>query len=90
MTSAFAVVLMVDSLACLIAPRKAFYASALLGAVLAALIGYGGVYSGTLFDVSVIVGLVLAALTVVLGLAAARSRGSVSEQQHPMNLPVFG
>lgn len=89
-TSALSVVLIVDSIVCLIAPRKAFYASALLAALVAALFGYGGLYSGTLVDLGVIVALGLAVTTVVLSIAAARSGGTVSEQSNPMNLPVFG
>ncbi len=87
---AFAAVLVVDSLACLVAPRKAFYASAVLGAIVAVLVGYDGLYLGTLANAGVDVELALAAVTVVLSLFAARSGGGVSEQSNPMNLPVFG
>lgn len=81
-----AVLLVLDSALSLVGPRIAFYASA----GISILLGGSIVPSSSLVDPTVIVALGLAASTCVLGLVAARRRTEVSEQSHPMNLPVFG
>ena len=80
-----AIVLLIVSAACLIGPKSLFYLSSLFSAVLA-----GTVYALTEFTAIVAATLVIYAAALVLGVLAARSEASVSEQSHPMNLPVFG
>ena len=87
---ALAVILILVSLGGLVGPKFVFYVSA---AVSALVLVASAVNSGTisaLSDWNVLVGLGLAAASLALGLVAARSEGAVSEQSHPMNLPVFG
>lgn len=79
------ILLVIGSLLGLVGPRKVFYASALLSALL-------GVY---VFVISVptvfpLTAVGLAGVTFVLSIVAARWETRVSEQSHPMNLPVFG
>ena len=80
-----AVVLLIVSAACFVGPRTLFYVSSMLSAVLA-----GAVYVLTDFTVVVAVTLALYAAALIFGLVAARRETSVTEQGHPMNLPVFG
>ena len=78
--------LILASFACLVLPRRTFYVSAALSALLAASVAL----DSTLTDWDVVVQLGLALGTVVLSLIAARWEPGVSEQSHPLNLPVFG
>lgn len=82
-----AVILVVGSLATFLAPATLFYLSAALGLGIDAVevLNYPVIGTG-LFYVTVI----LVTLSLVLSLLAATRRTSVSEQSHPMNLPVFG
>ena len=81
------VTLLVISHICLLGPRVLFYVPAGLSAVLAvAVYGAGVSGSGLLFVVT----MALCAGTVALGLLAARKRAGLSEENHPLNLPVFG
>ena len=73
--------------------RRGFLGSAALGALLGAMLvvePYGGSPSGLLANYIVLGNIATAGATVVLSLAAAREGTEVSEQSHPMNLPVFG
>jgi ABC-type multidrug transport system permease subunit len=82
-----AVILVVGSLATFLAPATLFYLSAALGLGIDAIevLNYPVIGKG-LFYVTVI----LVTLSLVLSLLAATRRTNVSEQSHPMNLPVFG
>lgn len=87
LTLALALVLIVDSLLALVGPKRIFYSSAVISALLATSewIGSGsGAGAGTLLTV------VAAGVTLALSVVAARFDPPVSEQSHPMNLPVFG
>lgn len=67
--------------------RKVFYVSTLLSALLTLVILLdAGSMDATVFWVTVVLG----AITAVANFFAARVRTTVSEQSHPMNLPVFG
>jgi len=80
-----AAALLVVSAVCFLGPKSLFYLSAMFSGVLA-----GTVYALADFTAIVAVTLVLCAAALVLGVLAARREASVSEQSHPMNLPVFG
>jgi hypothetical protein len=84
---ALAALLIADSLIAMIGPRKVFYSVALLSALLAAS-EWAGARSGLSWGGAVTV--VLAVATVALGVAVAFREPGVSEESHPMNLPVFG
>lgn len=84
---ALCLVLVVDSVASLMAPKVAFYASALIAIIIGAAVAAGSGFTLTSWVMSVAV---LAGMTVALDLLAARGITGVSEQSHPMNLPVFG
>ena len=83
---ALSAVLVVDSLVCFVGPRRVFYASALLSAVLAVSV----FLSSSFEDVVVYATLGLLGVSFVVSVVAARWETKVSEQSHPMNLPVFG
>jgi hypothetical protein len=82
-----AVVLVLVSLATFIGPAVLFYLSAVAGAAIDALvvINYSSIAEG-----SFLVTVILVTISVVLGVVSAMRKTSVSEQSHPMNLPVFG
>ncbi len=82
-----AVILVLDSLVALVAPKRVFYASALLSVLLG-----GSVWLGSGSDATIVtlLTLVLTGVTFVLSVLAARFEPKVSEQSNPMNLPVFG
>jgi len=80
-----AVALLVVSGLCFVGPKSLFYLSALFSAVIA-----GSVYAFTDMTTFAELTLVLFAVTVALSVYAARRQIPVSEQGHPMNLPVFG
>ena len=79
--------LVVVSLATFVGPAAIFYASAGLGLIIDTieLLNYSSIVQGGFY-----VTLILVTLSVGLSVAAARRRTGVSEQSHPMNLPVFG
>ena len=81
------IVLVLASLGSLIGPRPIFYGMALVAGLVDVVeaLGHGGVVGGDL-----VVTFVLATLCAVFGLLAGRKGTGVSEQSHPMNLPVFG
>ena len=85
-TVALAIVLVFDSFVALVGPRRVFYSSAFLSALLAASewIGSGSGAAATLLTIAA------AGATLCLSVVAARFEPQVSEQSHPMNLPVFG
>lgn len=86
-TVVLAVLLVLDSLVCLIGPRIAFYSLALIALLIDLIVAIN--YS-SIAPYSLYVTLALVSLSLALGLVAARERTGVSEQSHPMNLPVFG
>jgi len=81
------VVLVICSIAGLVAPRLVFYAEALVSLVIATLVILAYRAMDPVFLSST---LVLVLLAAVSSLVAARSRARLSEQVNPMNLPVFG
>jgi hypothetical protein len=82
-----AVVLLIVSLMEFLAPSALFYLSAAVGVAIDAVeaLNYSTIAPG-----SFLVTVILVTLSVGLGLASATRKTSVSEQSHPMNLPVFG
>ena len=82
-----AVVLTLDSFVALVGPRRIFYASAVLSALLA-----GSEWLGLGSDATVgnMLAIAVAIVTLVLSVVAARFEPEIPEQSHPMNLPVFG
>lgn len=89
------VVLLIDSLVCFLAFSKAFYASAALSALVLLLVLFS-VWAGIssmqawinypAIPASILLGIVTVAVDVI----AARRKTYVSEENHPLNLPVFG
>jgi hypothetical protein len=84
---ALAVILVLDSLATFVGPAVLFYASAALSLIIDAIevLNYSSISQGEFY-----VTLILVALSLGLSVVAARRTTGVSEQSHPMNLPVFG
>jgi hypothetical protein len=82
-----AIVLALASLATFVAPASLFYVSAAASLLIDALelLSYSSVVQWAFW-----VTIVLTSLSLGLALLAGRRRTSVSEQSHPMNLPVFG
>ena len=82
-----AIILVLDSFVVLVGPKRIFYVSALLSALLT-----GSEWLGSGSDVTAvgILTIAMACVTLVLSIVAARLEPEVSEQSHPMNLPVFG
>ena len=82
-----AIILVLDSLVALVGPKRIFYVSALLSALLT-----GSEWLGSGADVTAVkvLTIAMACVTLVLSVVAARLEPRVSEQSHPMNLPVFG
>jgi hypothetical protein len=81
------IILLLDSAVCFIGPSVAFYASAVLSAIL---LVYELSLSISFGSAETILAIVLALATIVLDVAAARVKKVVSEENHPLNLPVFG
>lgn len=86
LTPALGVILAVASIISMVGPRKVFYVSALVSVLVAASIGIA--FSG--LDTIATLTVALALVNLVLDVVAARRETRVSEQSHPMNLPVFG
>jgi len=82
-----AVFLVLVSLATFIGPTVLFYLSAVVGAAIDALVAvnYSSIAVG-----SFVITVILVTASVVLSVLSAMRKTSVSEQSHPMNLPVFG
>jgi hypothetical protein len=84
---ALGIVLVIDSLVCFRGVLEAFYASVVLAIVAALGILSWGVSLGSAgFAVTAL----LAVLTVILDALGARRKTSFTEEDHPLNLPVFG
>ena len=84
---ALAIALILDSFVALVGPKRIFYASALLSVLLAWSEWLG---SGSDATVANMLAVAMAGATLALSLIAARFEPRISEQSHPMNLPVFG
>jgi len=82
-----AVLLILDSLICFVGFRTALYGSAALSILLLLdIILFGAAIASAAFAASALLGLI----TVVLDIVTIRRRSGVSEENHPLNLPVFG
>jgi hypothetical protein len=81
------ILLAVGGLVGLVGPRTVFYATAIFALVIDAVeaLSYSSVE-----PVSLYVTLALVTLSLLLSIWAVREGTGVSEQSHPMNLPVFG
>jgi hypothetical protein len=86
------VILVLDSLVCFLNWTKAFYASAFLSVLgILIVVAVGPSPNGPEFVLGAfLVSVSLGMLTIALNVVAARSRTFVPEQDHPLNLPVFG
>jgi len=86
------VILVIDSLVCYLGWTKAFYASAVLSALgILDVVAAGPSPSGPEFALGAFLFSVsLGLLTIALDIVAARRRTFVPEENHPLNLPVFG
>jgi len=84
---ALSIVLIAGSLATFLSPAAVFYLLAAAGILIDVIevLNYASLFQGWFFGT-----LILVTLSLVLSLAAATRKTSVSEQSHPMNLPVFG
>lgn len=84
---AVAIALVPDSFVAIIGPKWILYVSALLLALLA-----GSEWLGSGSDATAVnlLAIATAGVTLVLSIAAARYGPEISEQSHPLNLPVFG
>jgi hypothetical protein len=86
-TVALAIALILFSFAEFVGPRSLFYLSALLGLAIDAL---EGISYASIMTAAFIVTVTLVTLSLAFNVLAARRKSVVSEQSHPMNLPVFG
>lgn len=86
------VVLILVSLVCFLDWTKAFYASAVLSALgILDIVAAGPSPGSAEFEVgAVLLSVSLGVLTIALDVAAARRKTFVPEEDHPLNLPVFG
>ena len=82
-----AVILVLISLTTFIGPAMLFYLTAAVGVAIDALvaINYYSIAVG-----SFLITVILVTVSVALSIVSAMRKTSVSEQSHPMNLPVFG
>ncbi len=79
--------LVLGSMACFVGLQTAYYVSAALAILLVVdMLLFGAPISDLGFILSALFGLI----TVVLDLIATRRKPIVSEENHPLNLPVFG
>ena len=84
---ALGVILLLDSVACYVGWTEALYASAALSFLIVLDIAIGGAQFATAgFAGSLLLGL----LTMALDILAARRKLFIPEEDHPLNLPVFG
>jgi len=81
------VILLAVSVVCYLGFGRAFYGSAGLSALA---IVVAAVYSATLADAAFGVTAALGVAAVAADIAAAMKKAVVDEQNHPLNLPVFG
>jgi hypothetical protein len=84
---ALGIVLLIDSLVCFTGVLEAFYASAVLALVVVLGILSWGAHPES---IGFIGSILLAAITIVMDAAGARRKTSFTEEDHPLNLPVFG
>jgi hypothetical protein len=89
------VILLVDSLVCFLAFSRAFYVSAALSALVLLLVLFSVWGSISSMQVwvnypAIPVSIVLGIVTIALDIAAANRKTYVSDEHHPLNLPVFG
>jgi hypothetical protein len=82
-----AVLLVLDSVVCLVGISKAFYASAVISL---AMVGAEFAMGGGLDTTGAMVALPLMVVTVAMDIVGATRKQYVSEENHPLNLPVFG
>jgi hypothetical protein len=82
-----AILLILVSLASFVGPSVILYASGVLGLAIDVIVilNYSSIGPGSFY-----LTVALVTLSAALSLIAASRRTSVSEQSHPMNLPVFG
>jgi len=81
------VILLLDSIACYVGWTEAMYASAAVSLLTVIDIAIGGVQLASLaFAGSLLLGL----LTIAVDILAARRKLFIPEEDHPLNLPVFG
>jgi len=80
------VALIIDSLVAFVGPRLTFVLQAVLAALLSATAGA----ASDALSASMLIVVLAGAATLVLGILAVRHEQRISEQSHPMNLPVFG
>ena len=78
-------ILILDSTLCFIGFSSAFYGSAALALLMIAFVP-GGIQPSEAFLVSIL----LVVATIALDLVAATRREYIPEEDHPLNLPVFG
>lgn len=83
---ALGIVLLIGGLVCITGWSIAFYATAVLSVVVLAAESLSGVQLGW----GILVSAALAIVTIVADVIAARTKSSVAEENHPLNLPVFG
>jgi hypothetical protein len=89
LTLLFGVLLIADGLICFARLRAAFYAGGLLSVVMAVLVLYQ--WTGATPPNLAFVALpVVSLLALIADILALSSKSKLAEQQHPMNLPVFG
>ncbi len=86
-TEALALILVIVSLGGLVAPKKIFYAAAVVSFLAAASVV---VAPGIGYNLIAYLTLAFTGGVFALALIAARREARVSEQSNPMNLPVFG
>ncbi len=80
-------ILLLDSIACYVGWTEALYASAAVSLLIVLDIAIGRVqFASPAFAGSLILGLVVIALDIL----AARRKLFIPEEDHPLNLPVFG
>lgn len=84
---ALGIVLVIDSLVCFRGVLEAFYASFVLAIVAALGVVSWGVNLGS---AGFVVTALLAAVTVIVVALGARRKTRFTEEDHPLNLPVFG
>jgi hypothetical protein len=86
------VVLLIDSLVCLLAFSRAFYISAILSVLVLLLVLAltAGLSLAWASHPAIPATIILGIATAVLDVIAARRKTYVSEENHPLNLPVFG
>ncbi|MBI3022784.1 MAG: hypothetical protein HYY68_03540 [Thaumarchaeota archaeon] len=82
-----AAILVVDSVICFVGLRIGFTVGVVLSAAIVVLVG---AQWGTFGNLSSSLSIVLSALAIVFGLVSMRSGRGISEESHPLNLPVFG